>query len=194
MRLHAGETYECPVCQYQCILQTKFTHHLTSHNNQGPFPCAQCGRSFDRAHDLARHLPVDHQVVKVGWFQFLIVSVFRLLFGFPSASLRCICHLVLVLPSLIRFKSLSFSPIRLTLVSVCRISKTASLRRNSKTSRRNRQISSVSQVMLCTCAPCHGSYYHVNIITWSMNLTKTGERCRIYSLKVVGWAGADIIV
>merc|ERR1712042_362153 len=51
MRLHAGETYECPVCQYQCILQTKFTHHLTSHNNQGPFPCAQCGRSFDRAHD-----------------------------------------------------------------------------------------------------------------------------------------------
>jgi len=62
MRLHAGETYECPVCQYQCILQTKFTHHLTSHNNQGPFPCAQCGRSFDRAHDLARHLPVDHQI------------------------------------------------------------------------------------------------------------------------------------
>lgn len=62
MRLHAGETYECPVCQYQCILQTKFTHHLTSHNYQGPFPCAQCGKTFDRAHDLARHLPVDHQI------------------------------------------------------------------------------------------------------------------------------------
>jgi len=62
MRLHVGETYECPVCQYQCILQTKFTHHLTSHNNRGPFPCSHCEKSFERAHDLARHLPVDHKV------------------------------------------------------------------------------------------------------------------------------------
>jgi len=62
MRLHAGETYECPVCQYQCILQTKFTHHLTSHNGQAPFECAQCGKLFDRAHDLARHLPLDHKL------------------------------------------------------------------------------------------------------------------------------------
>nr|XP_033796274.1 zinc finger protein 276 isoform X2 [Geotrypetes seraphini] len=66
MRHSGAKPLQCEICGFQCRQRASLKYHMTKHKAEAEleFACEQCGRRFEKAHNLNVHMSMVHPLVQ----------------------------------------------------------------------------------------------------------------------------------
>lgn len=66
MRHSGAKPLQCEVCGFQCRQRASLKYHMTKHKAETEldFACDQCGRRFEKAHNLNVHMSMVHPLTQ----------------------------------------------------------------------------------------------------------------------------------
>ncbi|XP_075694695.1 zinc finger protein 276 [Rhinoderma darwinii] len=66
MRHSGAKPLQCEVCGFQCRQRASLKHHMTKHKAEADleFACDQCGKRFEKAHNLNVHMSMVHPLTQ----------------------------------------------------------------------------------------------------------------------------------
>uniref|UniRef100_A0A8C5R0B6 Zinc finger protein 276 n=1 Tax=Leptobrachium leishanense TaxID=445787 RepID=A0A8C5R0B6_9ANUR len=67
MRHSGAKPLQCEVCGFQCRQRASLKYHMTKHKAEADleFACDQCGKRFEKAHNLNVHMSMVHPLVQI---------------------------------------------------------------------------------------------------------------------------------
>ncbi|XP_073911556.1 zinc finger protein 276 isoform X2 [Castor canadensis] len=67
MRHSGAKPLQCEVCGFQCRQRASLKYHMTKHKAETEldFACDQCGRRFEKAHNLNVHMSMVHPLTQI---------------------------------------------------------------------------------------------------------------------------------
>ncbi|XP_063293975.1 zinc finger protein 276 isoform X1 [Pelobates fuscus] len=67
MRHSGAKPLQCEVCGFQCRQRASLKYHMTKHKAESDleFACDQCGKRFEKAHNLNVHMSMVHPLIQI---------------------------------------------------------------------------------------------------------------------------------
>ncbi|XP_057256337.1 zinc finger protein 276-like isoform X3 [Pezoporus wallicus] len=67
MRHSGAKPLQCEICGFQCRQRASLKYHMTKHKAETEleFACDQCGKRFEKAHNLNVHMSMVHPLIQV---------------------------------------------------------------------------------------------------------------------------------